>query len=880
MALPLLAAQGCMGVMALPLLAALAAGASNTCQPGEFRGGPHLCEKCPSGQYSDGGECSPCGHGLWTAGRKGHSVCVRVPAVITFANTGIRPICKKMDGSVYVVCGGDEKVTKWGIGPEGEAQAHANCKWQATTVKPWGYCQAPITTTPPTMTSTRATTTTPTTTPPPLTTTTPTKTTTPLSCGKGYYALATRGSCEPCATGRFNDHSDAAHCTECAADTYQDGVGQKFCRPCPQGRYTAAATGAKHVSACVAAPTPTPTTTQAPCAPGKYVNDEWFGGPGRCKACPPGQFSREAHAHACTECPRNHVQPAKGKSACEPCPRNHTTRGMMGLTVCEALSPTSAPTATTTAATTPAPPPTCPKGHFRPNPQQPSLCDPCPAGHFNGVTDSAACEPCAYDYYQPDAGQPTCIPCPHGTWTATRRGFETCVAAPTPTPTTAAPATTAPPTPVPTTPPPTPAPIDCIMDAWSAWTPCSRPCTRASETKGKRFRVRVVLVPAQHGGTPCPDQMEMKPCNRFDCAMLGVGVKEADGGVDPPVCPSVPVVRHAGYVSTGLTRGSHATYSCAGSHHLDGFSRVECFCSGNDCQWTAPPRCLPTRTAAPTPSPTPNHALGRCTCNPAAQDATDVTCMLEEHTCARNGTDNWRSWHGACDGKRRHTSLRVRHIHGARVHKHHVCKMLPSGECGCCDCDRTNATKDGCPCGAKHWLFSKRWQFGTSKFWWSFRPKEGTGKCEIRGEMRREGRSVDPGDVFFSGRLRTAPLNALDEHGMKDSVLRVEGTWTEPADTRCPELHLPSHSAEGVFNKLEMYEPEKPYFCGPMVFTLARHTPNVMKGDWYYTSADPKPWEIDWTPCEEGAWGTGQGCSSLHKNSLVINNASMGMDCD
>lgn len=58
--------------------------------------------------------------------------------------------------------------------------------------------------------------------------------------------------------------------------------------------------------------------------------------------------------------------------------------------------------------------------------------------------------------------------------------------------------------------------VDCVMDEWSDWTPCSVSCG-----VGKSVRVRMVKVPPQNGGKPCPKRLLKKkacqgpPCQTF-----------------------------------------------------------------------------------------------------------------------------------------------------------------------------------------------------------------------------------------------------------------------------------------------------------------------------------------------------------------------------
>jgi hypothetical protein len=206
--------------------------------------------------------------------------------------------------------------------------------------------------------------------------------------------------------------------------------------------------------------------------------------------------------------------------------------------------------------------------------------------------------------------------------------------------------------------------------------------------------------------------------------------------------------------------------------------------------------------------------------------ATDVKCVLEEHKCKYFGDQ--------CDHVRVHKSIRVEHIkdythdfsNGNFVHfttrthppKHHKCMMVGPFDrqsCKCCDCKLQQKTAEGCPCGAKYHLFDKRWQYGTSKYSWVFRPLNGTTTCEVRGEMIREGSNADAGDMYLSGQV------TADKYGH----LHLSGKWTEPSDPECPALP----AGTNVFEKLEMVSPLTRYHCGTMKFGIYPTSPEVAK---------------------------------------------------
>jgi len=57
-----------------------------------------------------------------------------------------------------------------------------------------------------------------------------------------------------------------------------------------------------------------------------------------------------------------------------------------------------------------------------------------------------------------------------------------------------------------------PCPIDCQMGPWSEWSECSAECGGGSESK-----TRSIVIPAQHGGAPCPANVETDACNSHSC---------------------------------------------------------------------------------------------------------------------------------------------------------------------------------------------------------------------------------------------------------------------------------------------------------------------------------------------------------------------------
>merc|ERR1719440_822130 len=55
-------------------------------------------------------------------------------------------------------------------------------------------------------------------------------------------------------------------------------------------------------------------------------------------------------------------------------------------------------------------------------------------------------------------------------------------------------------------------PIDCVVDSWTAWGRCTKACGG-----GSKSRQREVMTPDDHGGIPCPETTETVACNTESC---------------------------------------------------------------------------------------------------------------------------------------------------------------------------------------------------------------------------------------------------------------------------------------------------------------------------------------------------------------------------
>jgi len=332
---------------------------------------------------------------------------------------------------------------------------------------------------------------------------------------------------------------------------------------------------------------------------------------------------------------------------------------------------------------------------------------------------------------------------------------------------------------------------DCVVSHWGSWAPCSKTCGC-----GVQFRSRTLDTPPSPGGQDCPQMVGTRSCNERYC-------EEGAGG------------------------------------------------AGNA---TAPALC-DVQPAAGTPAPTPRPFFGECHCDPRVDVATDVSCLLEHHTC------HYRHDHPLaaqrvphptnCDGSVHH-SIRVKHIKGVgrrtfRTHMHHICKIVNVGtsDCRCCDCVRERTTSEGCPCGSRAHFFGKRWRYGESPYFFSFRPRPGTTRCEVLGEMTRGGLiEAEEGDMFVEGRL-----------DLDGEYLRFVGNWSEPSDDGCPsflardeggEEGSEGGEGEGADGASDVWEQLHTRRCGPLSF----HVKDAkLRGSWWYDKYPDFPYTLKWGAC-------------------------------
>jgi hypothetical protein len=130
----------------------------------------------------------------------------------------------------------------------------------------------------------------------------------------------------------------------------------------------------------------------------------------------------------------------------------------------------------------------------------------------------------------------------------------------------------------------TPSPIDCVVGSWSPWSACS--------ANGLQSRTRPVIVQPQFGGAACPATIENQPCTPAPTCVNGV---EQFGK-----CFCAP-----GWIGQACDTPV-STITCENGVALAG----RCFCQPG---WTG------ETCATPVETPTCNHGvahMGRCFCEP------------------------------------------------------------------------------------------------------------------------------------------------------------------------------------------------------------------------------------------------------------------------
>ena len=225
-------------------------------------------------------------------------------------------------------------------------------------------------------------------------------------CPVGYtgrVAPASRAgvdfACQACAAGTYSAIAGSVNaCLECERGTYQDGIGQNTCKPCPRGTVTTVP-GATSLEDCVKcgaglyAPhdgmgeciqcergkygtaVRDDTSDCIPCDAGTYSLQYGSDSADNCQACQPGSFSIEGQQ--CEPCPAGRYQAEESQGSCDQCPQG-TFLDTTGAT-------------------------------------DVSDCTPCPLGSYAANLGNTECLLCDAGTYNDQTGQGSCAPCPRGT---------------------------------------------------------------------------------------------------------------------------------------------------------------------------------------------------------------------------------------------------------------------------------------------------------------------------------------------------------------------------------------------------------------------------------------------------------------------------------
>ena len=262
------------------------------------------------------------------------------------------------------------------------------------------------------------------------------------TCCAGHYGA---GNCTPCAEGKFQPLASASSCDSCAAGKYASVTGATSCTDCPSGRWGDASVALTHA--------------------------------GHCVQCPEGKFQVADGQSKCVKCESGKYINAAGSPQCLDCPAGQYTAGQAGQTSCKGI-PT--PCEVNDWGTWGACSKTCGGGHKtrqRTVKVYPSNGPYCPALEDTVLCNTelcpAACQVSEYgDFGECSAtcggGQKTKtrsiiqgpvghsdsqdLSCPSQLVYTVQCNEQAC-------------------------------PVDCEVDGWSAWSPCSVECGGGSQTR-------------------------------------------------------------------------------------------------------------------------------------------------------------------------------------------------------------------------------------------------------------------------------------------------------------------------------------------------------------------------------------------------------------
>ncbi|XP_078698754.1 complement component C6-like isoform X1 [Branchiostoma floridae x Branchiostoma belcheri] len=137
-------------------------------------------------------------------------------------------------------------------------------------------------------------------------------------------------------------------------------------------------------------------------------------------------------------------------------------------------------------------------------------------------------------------------------------------------------------------PPPPPLPQNCAVTDWSPWGACSASCGG-----GTHVRSRTVIVPAAHGGTPCPALQDTQPCNTVTCPVDCLVGKFGDWSVCDPCLHTQsrysPLVRPSQFGGSSCTKPMVETRGCSSNRTCP----LTSGCTSGQFKCVTTGRCVP-----------------------------------------------------------------------------------------------------------------------------------------------------------------------------------------------------------------------------------------------------------------------------------------------
>ncbi|XP_066284403.1 complement component C6-like [Branchiostoma lanceolatum] len=137
-------------------------------------------------------------------------------------------------------------------------------------------------------------------------------------------------------------------------------------------------------------------------------------------------------------------------------------------------------------------------------------------------------------------------------------------------------------------PPPPPLPQNCAVTDWNAWGACSASCGGGTHT-----RTRTVIVPAAHGGTPCPGLQDTQPCNTVTCPVDCQVGRFGDWSVCDPCLKTQsrysPLVRPSQFGGSPCTKPLVETRGCSSNKTCP----LTSGCTSGQFKCVTTDRCVP-----------------------------------------------------------------------------------------------------------------------------------------------------------------------------------------------------------------------------------------------------------------------------------------------